>query len=56
MLDKALGDDLRHDLVGVVDALATLESEREGQRVGDVGRVAGVSLSASGMAKDSREQ
>jgi len=39
MLDKALGDDLRHDLVGVVDTLATLESEREGERVGDVGRV-----------------
>ena len=39
MPDKALGDDLRHDLVGVVDALATLESEREGERVGEVGRV-----------------
>ena len=33
MLDKALGDDLRHDLVGVLDALATLESEREGERL-----------------------
>ena len=51
MLDKALGDDLRHDLVGVVDALATLESEREGERVGDVGKVGGrevVSCMAAG--------
>ena len=50
MLDKALGDDLRHDLVGVVDALATLESEREGERVGDVGRVGGRELVSVGMA------
>ena len=38
MPDKALRDDLRHDLVGVVDALATLQAQRIGQRVGDVGR------------------
>jgi hypothetical protein len=41
MLDKALGDDLRHDLVGVVDALATLEAERKGERVGKVGWIGG---------------
>jgi hypothetical protein len=26
MLDQALGDDLRHDFVGVVDALAAAET------------------------------
>jgi hypothetical protein len=39
MLDKALADDLRHDLIGVVDALATLEAQRVGQRVGEVGQI-----------------
>ena len=48
MLDKALGDDLRHPLVGVVDALATLELGREGERVGDVGRVGGQLVSMHG--------
>ncbi len=36
---KPLGDDLGHDLIGVVDTLATLEAQREGQRVNDVGRI-----------------
>jgi hypothetical protein len=31
VLNEALGDDLRHELVGVVDALAALEAEREGK-------------------------
>ena len=56
MLDRALGDDLRHDFVGVVDALATLEAEREGERVGDVGWVGGrelVSMHGSRIAERS---
>ena len=36
-----LGDDLRHDLIGVVNALAALVSERVGERRGQVGRVRG---------------
>ena len=44
VLHKALGDDLRHDLVGVVDALAALVSKRIGQRRGQVGRVGGREL------------
>jgi hypothetical protein len=35
VLHKALGDDRRHDLVSVVDALAALEVQRERKRVGD---------------------
>ena len=46
---KPLGDDLGHDLIRVVDALPALEAQREGDRIGEVGRGAGVSLSASGM-------
>ncbi len=34
ILHKALGDDLRHDLIRVVDALAAFEPQREGERVG----------------------
>jgi len=50
-LDKALGDDLGHELVGVVDALAALEAEREGERRGEVGGSAGVRRSVgSGIA------
>ena len=36
MLDQTLRHDLRHDLVGVVDALTTLKAQREGERVGEV--------------------
>jgi hypothetical protein len=39
MLDQALGDDLRHDFVGVVDALAALEAQRIGHCIREVGRV-----------------
>ena len=38
MLDKPLGDDLRHDLIRVVDALAALVAQGEGQRGRQVGR------------------
>ena len=44
MLHKALGDDLGHDLIRVVDALAALVSERVGERRGKVGRVGGREL------------
>ena len=44
MLHESLGDDLGHDLVGVVDALATLKSQREGEGVGEVGRIGGSEL------------
>jgi len=36
MLHKALGDDLRHDLIGVVDAIVALKAQREGERGGEV--------------------
>jgi hypothetical protein len=36
MLDEALGNDCRHEFIGVVDAFATLKAQREGERVGDV--------------------
>jgi hypothetical protein len=36
MLDQPLGDDLGHDLVGVVDALATGIPQRERERSGEV--------------------
>ncbi len=36
MLHKALGNDRRHDFVGVMDALAALKAKREGERIGDV--------------------
>ncbi len=36
MLDKPPGDDLGHDLVCVVDALAAMEPERERQGVREV--------------------
>jgi hypothetical protein len=39
VLHKPLGDDLGHDLVRAVDALATLEPQREGQRIAEVLRV-----------------
>ena len=37
MLHESLGDDDRHELVGVVDPPATLKTKREGERVGDIG-------------------
>src|SRR5271165_4104653 len=43
-LPEPLGDDLRHDLIRVVDALAALVAQGEGERVGDVGRVGGREL------------
>ncbi len=45
VLDKPFGDDLGHDLVGVVDELAPLESQRESKRVSEVGWVGGGELS-----------
>jgi Rap1a immunity proteins len=39
VLHKPLGDDLRHDLICIVDALAALVSERMSERCGKVGRV-----------------
>jgi hypothetical protein len=36
MLDQALGDDRRHEFVGVVNALAALKAQGEGERVGQV--------------------
>ena len=36
MLDEALGNDCRHEFIGVMDAFATLKAQREGERVGDV--------------------
>jgi hypothetical protein len=49
VLHKPPGDDLGHDLIGIVDALAAMEAQGEGQRIGKIGRIGGVSLSASGM-------
>jgi hypothetical protein len=34
VLAKPLGDDPRHDFIGIMNALATLEAQREGERVG----------------------
>src|SRR5260370_33096698 len=39
MLDKALRHDFRHDLVGVVHALAALKAQREGERIGEIVRI-----------------
>jgi hypothetical protein len=36
VLHKPPCHDLCHDLIGVVDALAALEAQREGERVSDV--------------------
>jgi hypothetical protein len=41
MLHRALGDERRHDVVGVVRSLPPLKSQRESQRVGDVVRRGG---------------
>ncbi len=37
VLDEPLGDDARHELDGIVDPLAALKTQREGECVGDVG-------------------
>ena len=42
MVHKSGGDDLGHDLVRVVDALAALISQCEGEGGGKVGRVGGL--------------
>jgi hypothetical protein len=39
MLHKPAGDDLGYDLVRIVDALAALIAEREGESSGEVLRV-----------------
>ena len=39
MVDKLLGDDLGHELVGVVDALAALEAQGQGERICEIARV-----------------
>ena len=44
VVDKPLGDDLGHDLGGVMDPLAALVAECEGKRRGKVGRVSGSEL------------
>jgi hypothetical protein len=44
MLDQPLGDDLGHDLVGVVDALAAGVPQRERKRSGKVGWIGGREL------------
>ncbi len=44
MVDKPLGDDLGHDLGGVMDPLAALVAECEGKRRDKVGRVSGSEL------------
>jgi len=36
VLDKPLGDDPRHDLIGVARPPAALEAQRECERVGEV--------------------
>ena len=41
VVHKPFGEDLRHDLVGVVAALPALETRREGECVGKIGRVGG---------------
>jgi hypothetical protein len=38
---KTLGDDLRRDLIGVLNASAGLKPKRKGERVGKVRRMAG---------------
>src|SRR5208283_5386646 len=56
VLHKALGDDRRHDLVRVVDALASLVSERVGERRGKVGRVGGRELVGIGHRRTMVEE
>ena len=49
MLNKPLGDNLRREFVCVMDSLAAVEAQREGERRGNLRRVGGRSLSASGI-------
>jgi hypothetical protein len=52
MLNQTLGDDLRHDLVRVVNALAALEAQRKGEGRGEVLGIGGVNFSsASGIGE-----
>ena len=44
MLNKPLGDDLGHDLVGVVDPIPAVVAERKRQRRGEVARACGRQL------------
>ena len=46
MLPKPLGDDLGHDLVDIVDALAPVKSQRERESRGKVRRSGGALLNA----------
>ncbi len=41
MFDEPLRDDLGHDLVGIVDALAALEAQCEGECIGEVRGIGG---------------
>src|SRR5208337_1162923 len=56
VLHEPLGDDLRHDLVGVVHALAALVAQREGERRGKVARVGGGELVAVGHRRTIAER
>ena len=50
MLNEALRHDRGHEFVGAVDALASIEPQGEGERVGDVSRVRGCQLVGIGHA------
>ena len=39
MLDQPLGDNLGHDFVCIVDALAALKAQCESERVGKIARI-----------------
>ena len=51
MLDKPLGDDLGHDLIRIVDALAALVAQGEGERRSEVARVGGRELVGAGHGR-----
>jgi hypothetical protein len=50
MLDEAFGDDLGHELIGVVDALPPLKAQRERKSGGEVARVGRRQLFQRGRA------
>jgi hypothetical protein len=52
ILDETPGDDLRHDLVGVVNALSTLKAQRERQRLGEIVGIDRREFSAGGRRGD----
>jgi hypothetical protein len=60
VLHKPLGDDLRHELVGVVDSLAALIAQGERESVGDVigggGREAFGRVGHQGSVAEPRER